>query len=422
MYYNEVYTLFSFVGFVLCAIPLYWHLEAWNTGTCMYMIWTGLGCLVQSINSIVWNKNMINRVPVYCDIATRMQVALNVAIPACSLCINRRLYKIATVKAVMITREEKRRAVIYDLLICLGIPLIQIPAQYIVSSNRYDIFEDFGPVMASANTTWAFILFYSWPVVIGCVSCFYCVVTTYSFYNRQRQFNQLMSASQGLTRSRYMRLMAIGFIEVLGTIPIGTYIIVYNARLGIVPYVSWAHTHSNYSQVAQVPSSIWRNEPSLNIGAEMYRWLLVTCAFVFFALFGFADEARNHYRRVYTSLASRIGYSTFTLSGSSHGTTSVPHLKSKGGVTVSVVTDKRRSSVSFADQHTIPSISIANDIKLEPYSPSNSMASSSVESFDETKMQGQSTLPAGTTPTAPPASVQAYIPHTTHPYANHHAV
>jgi hypothetical protein len=109
------------------------------------MIWTGLGCLMQCINSIVWNKNMINRVPVYCDIcksvdpqslerpltlrhltATRIQVALNVAIPACSLCINRRLYKIATVKAVMITREEKRRAVIQDLVICVGIPILQM--------------------------------------------------------------------------------------------------------------------------------------------------------------------------------------------------------------------------------------------------------------------------------------------------------
>jgi hypothetical protein len=35
---NEVYTAFSFIGFVLCAIPLYWHLEGtwkysrvWNT-------------------------------------------------------------------------------------------------------------------------------------------------------------------------------------------------------------------------------------------------------------------------------------------------------------------------------------------------------------------------------------------------------
>jgi hypothetical protein len=65
---------------------------------------------------------MINRAPVYCDIckfvnplslerslilrhrtATRIQVALNVAIPAC---INRRLYKIATANAAMTTHDR----------------------------------------------------------------------------------------------------------------------------------------------------------------------------------------------------------------------------------------------------------------------------------------------------------------------------
>jgi hypothetical protein len=32
------------------------HRTAWNAGTCLYMAWTGLGCLMQCINSIVWNK------------------------------------------------------------------------------------------------------------------------------------------------------------------------------------------------------------------------------------------------------------------------------------------------------------------------------------------------------------------------------
>jgi hypothetical protein len=45
-----------------------------NTGTCLYMFWTGLGCLSQCINSIVWNKNMINRAPVYCDICKSKSV------------------------------------------------------------------------------------------------------------------------------------------------------------------------------------------------------------------------------------------------------------------------------------------------------------------------------------------------------------
>ena len=162
---NELYTAFSFIGFVLCAVPLYWHLEstlrmcsrdleylilgmydtAWNMGTCLYMIWTGLGCLLQCINSIVWNKNTINRAPVYCDIcksphvlslghtltirratATRIQVALNAAIPASSLCINRRLHKAATATTAMPTSSDKRRAVMYDLLIGVGIPILQI--------------------------------------------------------------------------------------------------------------------------------------------------------------------------------------------------------------------------------------------------------------------------------------------------------
>jgi pheromone a factor receptor len=114
----------------------------------MFMIWTGLGCLLQCVNSIVWNKNTTNRAPVYCDIckffhaltldrtltvrhptATRFQVALNAAIPASSLCINRRLYKAATAKTAMPTGADKRRAVISDLLIGVGIPILQIVAR-----------------------------------------------------------------------------------------------------------------------------------------------------------------------------------------------------------------------------------------------------------------------------------------------------
>jgi len=60
--------------------------------------------------------------------ATRIQVALNAAIPACSLCINRRLYKIATTRAVVITDTQRRRALIYDLLIGVGIPILQVIA------------------------------------------------------------------------------------------------------------------------------------------------------------------------------------------------------------------------------------------------------------------------------------------------------
>ena len=48
---------------------------AWNTGACLFMTWVGLGCLLQCINSIVWNNNMVNRAPVYCDICKTLLYA-----------------------------------------------------------------------------------------------------------------------------------------------------------------------------------------------------------------------------------------------------------------------------------------------------------------------------------------------------------
>lgn len=114
------------------------------------------------------------------------------AIPAASLCINRRLYKIATIKTVTVTTSEKRRAVMIDLLIGIGIPILQMIArectwsvsstgysqgcnsEYMISFHRFTIFEDFGPVFSNALVVESIFLFAAWPVAIGCVSFVYC--------------------------------------------------------------------------------------------------------------------------------------------------------------------------------------------------------------------------------------------------------
>ncbi|KAF8491698.1 pheromone receptor [Russula emetica] len=306
---NELYSAFSFFGFVLCAIPFYWHFNARNTGTCLFMIWTGLGCLLQCINSIVWNKNMINRAPVYCDISTRIQVALNVAIPACSLCINRQLYRVARMKSAGITDAENRRIVIIDLLIGVGIPVLQM---YIVSANRYNIFEDFGPNISVWITLPTFFLFSAWPVAIGAVSLFHCVMAICAFYKRRRNHMQLTSGHNG---GLYLRLMAISATEMLGTIPLGTFCIVFDVKLGIRPWKGWANMHSHYSEVGQVAGFTWKNVPEMATALEMFRWSLVACEFVFFALFGFAIEAREQYYRLYKLLARCIS----TSSSAPHG-------------------------------------------------------------------------------------------------------
>ena len=41
-----------------------------NTGTCLFMAWAGISCLYQFINSVIWNGNIVNWSPVWCDICT----------------------------------------------------------------------------------------------------------------------------------------------------------------------------------------------------------------------------------------------------------------------------------------------------------------------------------------------------------------
>ncbi|KAN0105465.1 Pheromone A receptor domain containing protein [Russula decolorans] len=409
---NEVYTVFSFIGFVLCAIPLYWHYEASNAGTCLYMIWTGLGCLMQCINSIVWNKNMINRVPVYCDISTHIQVALNVAVPASSLCINRQLYKAARMKTAGMADDEKRRNLIYDLLIGVGIPVLQMISEYVVSSNRYDIFEDIGPLPSSSRTPLAIVLFFAWPAAIGTISLFYCVMAIYAFYKRRQTHMRLMSSPN---RGRYLRLMAISFIEILGTIPMGTYYIAAVVKEGVIPWKGWARMHSHYSEVVQVAGFIWRNDPKMSFNAELGRWSLVLCAFIFFALFGFAGEAREHYRRLYQSLARRIGKSTSTLRGAPLATPSGPYAKRNGGVANPTVVQIGRSkdslSISLTDQSSTLSISMESTLNqdsmtLQDYD-SDIVSFYTAKSFDEPGIEHQCQLapPPGLLLTVRPVSV-----------------
>jgi pheromone a factor receptor len=145
-----------------------------HTGTCLYMIWTALACLVFFVDSIVWSGNAIDWAPAWCDISTHFLNGFNLAIPACSLCINRRLYQIASVRSVTKTRAEKRWVILTDLAIGLGLPLLQILLQYIVQGHRYNIFEDVGCLGETFETPVAIVLYHLPPILMGCISAVYC--------------------------------------------------------------------------------------------------------------------------------------------------------------------------------------------------------------------------------------------------------
>nr|AIX99561.1 pheromone receptor [Agrocybe salicacicola] len=295
-----LFPTFAFLGFVVSLIPLPWHIQAWNSGTCAFMLWTAISCLTGFVNSIVWSGNLRNPAPVWCDISSKIIIGVSVGIPAAILCISRRLYYLTSGTTVSITHEDKRRMVIIDLCIAVGIPVIIMTLHYIVQGHRFDILEDIGCYPVVYNTLPAYFLYLMWPVVLGAISFVFSVfvaLTLRSFWIRRLQFNQLITSNPSMSVSRYLRLVLLAIIDMMCTVPLGVYTIwIGNQGVGLAQWISWEDTHFNFSRVALVPALIWRSDRSFTTSVELTRWLPVLCAFLFFALFGFASEAQRCYK------------------------------------------------------------------------------------------------------------------------------
>lgn len=164
-----------------------------------------------------------------------------------------------------------------------------------------------------------------WPVLIGCVSfCYACkypklilipmltqrlVLTLRSFWRRRIEFSALLSSSTSLTTSRYLRLMLLSCTEMVCTIPLGAYSIYANVGgIPIARWTNWADVHFNFGFVQIIPASIWQNNHRYVVAVEMGRWIYPCSAMLFFALFGFAEEARRNYALAFRWIKTCLGF------------------------------------------------------------------------------------------------------------------
>ncbi|KAJ3794606.1 pheromone receptor [Lentinula aff. detonsa] len=305
-----LFPIFAFFGFVLPLVPLPWHLQAWNSGTCFYIFWASLSCLNQFVNSLIWKGNVINSAPVWCEISIRITMATTVALPAASFCIVRRLYGIAAIRRASISYAEKRRGVIIDSLICGLLPMIYLALReslYIVQGHRFNIYEDIGCMPALYNTIPTYFITFSWTLLFGLGSAIY-FLSLRAFAQRRLEFAQFMSTNKTLSFSRYFRLMALAMTEMMFTLPLTILLIWLSATQSPVqPWISLANTHIDFSRVDQYPSVVYNANPLFVLGILFTRWASVACALIFFAFFGFAEEARRHYVLWYRASLRFVG-------------------------------------------------------------------------------------------------------------------
>ncbi|KAI0061292.1 pheromone receptor [Artomyces pyxidatus] len=296
MWINVLFSVFAVLGLVLSVIALYWHIEAFNVGICLFLVWTAVGCLILFINSVVWNGNMDNVAPIWCDIAVRLLFSLNVALPAASLCITRRLY-IVTGTGLAVVNDS--RELVIDLSIGVGIPVLEILCCYVVQSHRFIILEDIGCWLPVANNPPSYVLVYSWPIIISLVSGTLGLISLFRFVEGRREASRLVETDFGIRRDRYVRLATLACVDIVSTVPIALYVAITMATSPTFqPWTSWADVHRNFSYIEQIPATVWKADRETGTLLQLARWVYVCSGMVSFLVFGFTPEAVRHYRAV----------------------------------------------------------------------------------------------------------------------------
>ncbi|TDL26937.1 STE3-domain-containing protein [Rickenella mellea] len=315
------YPIVAFGGFVFTLLPLTW-LTKRSAGTLICMFWVAIACLNQFVNSIIWHDHSLNVAPLWT--ATRLMVAIGVAIPASVLCIIRRIYHILTFQflvntplrvrpaiqfAKAIERDfnfgQKQRALCEDVCIGLGIPVLQMAVEYTLAYNRFQIFEGIGCFPATHNVWPALFLVSGWPLAIGLASSVYGVLTIRIYLRSRKQTNDVLR-SAGMSRDSYWPILTLAYSSIVFTVPLSATI---NALkfFQMQPWTGWHDTHAYYHYIDQHPIAAWKNDTPTLIGLELFRWTRILCAVVFYANFGFSEDARRAYKHAFSTLARPCG-------------------------------------------------------------------------------------------------------------------
>lgn len=170
--------------------------------------------------------------------------------------------------------------------------------------------------------------------------------------------------------------MGLAGIDLLLTIPFSTFGLYTNITTGVSPWISWSNTHLDFSRVGQYPAVVWKQDSLSVVSFELTRWGSIMCAVIFFAFFGFADEARKNYRLAFDSVAKRVGYTTGTMfsnMSSSFGSKQALSSTARGTLPVYIKQEsvsKHDSFISFSTNLTLGDGGGALDDKLS-HSPSS---------------------------------------------------
>ncbi|KZV68484.1 STE3-domain-containing protein [Peniophora sp. CONT] len=334
--------------------------QNWNLGVTFLCLWLFFENLTNGVDAIIWSDNAEVKLYVYCDIVSHLKVITYVAKPMATFIITRRLYLIASLQVVEFPSDAlRRRNCFLEWILGFIIPLLiagpicehspypnmscsaSNPSlqDYVHQGGRFEVYEGFGCSDVLQTSILEILTIKSWTIVPPTVSVvFYyraspgkclqieLIVTRGStlarvvrlFYRRSQDLDSFLQINKSISRTNYLRILALASIDLLLTLPINIVATALNLTSSLeqapLPfYWGWNFLHSDWGPVRSHPYAEIKAGGTSDV-AQFYftQWTSPVLAFTIFGLFGATRETRASYWRILCRVGVWVGWAPTT--------------------------------------------------------------------------------------------------------------
>ena len=311
---TTLFTVLCGMSIAAAFIPLAWHIRNRNTSAICLIVWITLFNIFTFINALIWGGPNIFTAwdgKIFCDIEVKFFIAAGAGVVGSTASISRNLAKVMSNKiSVVKTRAVRRRELIKDLAMCLGLPVWMVATHYIVQPSRYYLLATTGCTPTMDNSLPTVFLLFIWPPILSLVSAFYAGELSFSqvikyhshfdsrsfihttglvllrIHRYRKEFSEIVRSSN-MTSSRFLRLFLLALVLVLVNLPLTFYVLYRNLIVGMIPY-DWALVHSvSWGRIHRLPTYDF---------VQFDRWISVGSGFLLFIFFGMGTDAFRMYR------------------------------------------------------------------------------------------------------------------------------
>ncbi|KAB5588648.1 Pheromone B beta 1 receptor [Ceratobasidium theobromae] len=283
---------FICAALVLILLPLYWRTR--NVAVLSAILWLAICNIARGINTAIWIDNSTIKYKVWCDISGRIIIGGNFALPSSIFCICRFLAQVASPRNSLSSASENRRRMVFDLVMCVVLPMVMIALYHIVQTNRFDIWEEIGCKLPLYKSVPALFIVYMPTITVSIGALAYAAISLRWFiYRRARVLEVLQSSHSGLSTTLYLRLIIHSVVQIFYLTALTLLIVITHIIPELNPWIGWDNVHSDWQRISQrgradIPLFAWR--------CYLIVWYMVPLSSViFFCFFGFRQESREEY-------------------------------------------------------------------------------------------------------------------------------